>query len=107
MALFCADSTLDLIYDTDMRNPAKVIARLKLTYKLLGSAMITSMLVAYILNTVLKTGFGTFWVEAGGILFFGAYWLMKSLELRKTAADLKTVRAQTRKTGGKVMSIRA
>jgi hypothetical protein len=107
VALFCADSTLDLIYDTDIPDPAKTIARLRLLYKLIGSAMIGSMLVAYILNTVMKTGFGTFWVETAGILSFGVYWLAKGWELQKTAADLKTFRAETRKTGGRVMSIAA
>jgi hypothetical protein len=105
VALFCADNTLDLINKTNFPNPAKAIARLKLAYKLIGSAMITSMLVAYILNTVLKTGFMKFWVEAAGILSFGVYWLIKSWELRRTAADLKTFRAQTKKSGGRVMSI--
>jgi hypothetical protein len=107
VALFCADNTLDLIMDTNIPNPAKIIARLKLAYKLIGSAMIASMLVTYILNTVLKTGFGTFWVEAAGILFFGAYWLLKGLELGKTAADMKAIHGQTRRAGGRVMSIEA
>ncbi|TAM84678.1 MAG: hypothetical protein EPN47_00765 [Acidobacteria bacterium] len=107
VALFCADNTLDLIKDTDMRNPAKVIAHLKLAYKLIGWAMIASMVVAYALNTVMKTEFRTFWVEAAGILFFGAYWLLKGLELRKTAADLKALRGLTRTSGGKLMSLTA
>lgn len=102
---FCADETLDLIYDTDIHDPARVIAHLKLLYKLVGIGMIVSVLVAYILNTVFKTGSGIFWVETAGILSFGTYWLLKSWELRRTAADLKTLRAQTKKTGGKVLSI--
>jgi hypothetical protein len=105
VALFCADDTLDLIDGTDIPDRAKVIARFKLFYKLIGSAMITSILVAYILNTVLKTGFGTFWVEAAGILSFGVYWLLKSWELQMTAADMKAIHAQTRRAGGKVKRI--
>jgi len=105
VALFCADDTLDLIYDTDIRNPTQVIARLKLLYRLIGLAMIVSMLMAYILNTALKTEFRTFWVEAAGILSFGTYWLLKGWELRRTAAELKTVRAQVKKTNGRGMSI--
>jgi hypothetical protein len=107
VALFCADNTLDLIRDTNIPNPAKVIARFKLFYKLIGSAMIGSMLLAYILNTFLKTGFMKFWVEAAGILSFGAYWLLKSWELRMTAADMKAIHAQTRRAGGRVMSVAA
>lgn len=105
VALFCADDTLDLIYDTDIRNPAQVIARLKLLYRLIGLVMIVSMLVAYICNTVLRTEFRTFWVEAAGIVSFGTYWLLKGWELRRTAAELKTVRAQLKKTDGRVESI--
>jgi len=105
VALFCANDTLDLIYDTNIRNPAQVIARLKLLYRLIGWAMIISMLLAYILNTVFRTQFRTFWVEAAGILSFGTYWLLKSWELRMTAAELKTVRAQIKKTDGKVIAI--
>jgi len=75
VALFCADDTLDLIYDTDIPNPAQVIARLKALYRLIGVAMIASVLLAYILNTVWKTEFRLFWVETAGILSFGTYWL--------------------------------
>lgn len=105
VALFCADDTLDLIYDTDIPNPAQVIARLKLLYRLIGVAMIISVLLAYILNTVWKTEFRLFWVESAGILSFGTYWLLKSWELGKTAAEWKTVRGQIKKIGGRVMSI--
>jgi hypothetical protein len=105
VALFCADDTLELVKDTTVPNPAQVIARLKLLYKLIGAAMILSMLAAYILNTVFKTEFRTFWVEAAGILSFGTYWLVKSWELRTTALELKTVRAQVRRVGGMVRSI--
>jgi hypothetical protein len=105
VALFCADDTLDLINDTNIHNPAQVIARLKVLYRLIGLAMIVSMLIAYIFNTILKTEFRTFWVEAAGILSFGTYWLVKSWELRTTDAELKTVHAQIKKAGGRVMSI--
>ncbi|MGE5113968.1 MAG: hypothetical protein ACM3JB_24160 [Acidobacteriaceae bacterium] len=104
VALFCADDTLDLIYDTNIPNPARVIAHLKLLYKLIGFAMIALIAIAYLLNTIFETDFRTFWVEAAGILSFGAYWLVKSWELKRTEAELKTVRAQTRKAGGRIVS---
>lgn len=105
VALFCADETLGLIYDTDIRDPARVIARLKFWYRLIGLAMIASMLVAYFLNTVLRTEFRVFWVETAGILSFAAYWLLKSWELGRTAAEMKTARAEVKKMDGKLMSI--
>jgi hypothetical protein len=105
VALFCSDETLDLIYDTNIRNPARVIARLKFWYRVIGLAMIVSMLLAYSLNTVLKTNFRVFWVETAGISSFSAYWLLKSWELRRTAAEMKTALGQMKKIDGKLMSI--
>jgi len=105
VALFCAGDTLDLIKDTKIPSPEKVIARLKRLYQGLGIAMILAIAAAYLLNTALNTGRSTFWVEAAGILFFGAYWLVKSEELRRTQAELKTVRGETKKVNGRVMSV--
>jgi hypothetical protein len=105
VALFCAGDTLDLIKDTTVPNPDQVIARLRKVYKAMGIAMLLAIAAAYLLNTAFNTGQRTFWVEAAGILFFGAYWLVKSRELSRTQAELKTVRGQTRKVGGQVISI--
>lgn len=105
VALFCADNTLQMIHDTNIRNPAKVIARLKLIYRVIGCVMVCAIVVVYILNTAFRTQYGTFWVEAGGVLPFGAFWLVKSWELRRTGAELKTVRGETRKTAGRIISI--
>lgn len=105
VALFRADDTLDLIRGTNISDPNKVIDRLKHLYRLIGVAMIVSILAAYSLNSIFKTGFETFWEEAAGILSFGAYWLLKSWELRSTAVELKTLRAQVKRTGGRLMSV--
>ena len=105
VALFCAGDTLDLIKDTTIPNPDNVISGLRKLYKGLGVGMIVAIAAAYLLNTAFKTGHSTFWVEAAGILFFGVYWLVKSWELRRTEAELKTVRGETRKVRGRVMSI--
>lgn len=105
VALFCAGDTLDLIKDTTIPNPDKVIAGLRKLYKGLGLGMILAIGAAYVLNAAFKTGHSTFWVEAAGILFFGIYWLVKSWELSRTQAELKTVRGETKKVSGRVIRI--
>jgi hypothetical protein len=107
VALFCADDTLDLIRDTNIPDQGKLITRLKWLYRLIGLAMIGLMIAAYVLNTVYKTEYRTFWIEAAGVVSFGAYWLLKSWELRQTAAELKTIRGQIERVSGRVMSIAA
>jgi len=105
VVFFCADDTLALIHDTNIANPARVIARLKLAYRIVGLGMALSVLAAYILNAIPKSEYRTFWVETAGICSFGIYWLLKSWELRKTDVDLKSARGLIRKTDGKLMSI--
>jgi len=105
VALFCAKDTLELIKDTKIPNPEQVIARLKKLYNGIGVAMILAVAAAYLLNNAFDTGRSTFWVEAAGILSFGFYWLVKSWELQRTQAELKTIRGETAKVGGKLMRV--
>ncbi len=99
---FCADDTLSLIRDRARRN------RLKITYRAIAILMPVSMASAWILlNTVLRTTWAVFWVEALGIFAFGAYWLVKSIELSDTAADKKAVKGQLRQHNGQVEEVAA
>ena len=47
----------------------------------------------------------TFWVETAGILAFGAYWFVKGVELKHTAADQKAAGGKLRLRSGIVEEI--
>jgi len=91
---FCADDTLSLIKD-----PARQ-TMLKATYRTIAIVMPGSMLAAWGLNTILRTGEAIFWVETAGILAFGVYWMLKGFELRETAADEKAALGMLRQNEG-------
>ena len=79
----CAPDTLSLV--TDPRRAA----RLKRTYHVLGWAMVLLPLGVAVFGTaVWRNGESPvkFFLEAAGVWVFGAYWGVKSLELRKTSA---------------------
>jgi hypothetical protein len=84
ICIFRASDTLSLVRDTAR---AKQLRQL---YRLLGAAMIGAPLLAALLAFWLRGGSGpsrvVFFVEAAGVWVFAGYWLVKSLELRKTGA---------------------
>jgi hypothetical protein len=92
----CSGDTLSLIKDQTRRT------RLKIIYRTIGILMPASMLAAWALNTLAKTSWAGFWTEAAGIFAFGAYWLVKSKELKDTEADGKALRGQLRRYSGHV-----
>ena len=64
--------------------------------------MVVLMAAAYFLNTIAHNLQRSFWVEAVGIVMFGIYWLVKSWELEKTAAETKAIHSQLSHFAGKV-----
>lgn len=92
VAIFRAADTLSLLEDDQQ------IQKLRRTYRILGIGLIVSPLLAVILTyTVEPRGRGrtiVFFVEAVAVWIFSAYWLVKSLELRRTGADRLALNAQ-------------
>ena len=88
----CAPDTLGLIKDENQR------AKFRMMYKTLAMIMLASPAAAYVLN-VLTPQYKAFvfYVEAGGIFAFAAYWLTKSRELSLTQAEEKAVRGEVDK----------
>jgi hypothetical protein len=77
----CAPETLELVSD-----PA-VKARFKRRYKVIAGLMVLSPVAAFVISA--RDSFQTlqFYVEVLGIYSFATYWLVKSLELRRTNAE--------------------
>src|SRR5690242_409188 len=98
VCFICAGDTLPLIDDEKTR------LRLHHTYRVIGLIMILSMAAAWALNTIIRNGQRTFYVEAVGIMSFAAYWFAKSLELKKTAAERKAVHGHLRRFQGRIES---
>jgi hypothetical protein len=94
VALFCAGDTLPLVKNETHR------AALKHSYRLVGIIMILSTLTAYLLGGVFHYAQRTFFMELAGVLSFGIYWALKTVELRHTEADCKAVVKKLTKTDG-------
>jgi len=92
---FYADDTLDLIHNAARRKGLKIVCRA------IAFLMPASMLVAWGLGK----GQRVFWAEAGGIFSFGAYWLVKSYELRTTAAGRKAIVGRLEQNHGQVEEV--
>lgn len=89
VCLFCAHDTLPLIKDAGLENADQLIQRYKVTYRVIAVLMLTSIPAAYLVNRFLNSPTTVFWVEVAGVWSFGAYWLVKSNELKRTAAEAK------------------
>jgi hypothetical protein len=103
VCVFRAKDTLRLpTWHKDGRVEARTeqrIAAYTNAYRLLGAAMVVSPLVAVAFDWVRSSGgqppARTFWIEAFGVWVFGAFWALKSYELRQTRADEMTLRGRT------------
>ena len=85
VCLFRASDTLSLIRDV------REAKRLRRRYRILGAALIGSPLLAASLALLLQEPGGggslIFFAEAVAVWVFGAYWLLKSGELKRTEAE--------------------
>ena len=85
ISLFRASDTLSLIRDTSR---AEMLQRV---YRTLGGVMVGSPVVALAVAWFFRSPTGAtsnvFFLEAFGVWAFGAYWLVKTFELKQTSAD--------------------
>jgi hypothetical protein len=102
VCLFCAGDTLPLIKDAGFRNADQLIRRYKATYRVIAVLMLASIAAAYLLNTLANNPSTVFWVETAGVWSFAAYWLVKSDELKKTAAESKATCGKLVRHNGKI-----
>jgi len=102
VCLFCAGDTLPLIKDAGFKNADQLIRRYKATYRIIAVVMLASIAAAYLLNTLAGSASTVFWIETAGVWSFGAYWLVKSHELKKTAAEAKAARGELTRHNGKL-----
>jgi hypothetical protein len=81
VCIFRASDTLSLIRDT--RDAEKYA----LTYKLFGIGMIVSPFLALVLAFTIGQSALIFFVETLAVWIFAAFWIVKSVELRRTDAE--------------------
>jgi hypothetical protein len=89
-----------LIRDAGFKNADQLIRRYKATYRVIGVLMLSSIAAAYLLNTLANNPSTVFWVETAGVWSFGAYWLVKSHEMKKTAAEDKAAMGRLTRHNG-------
>lgn len=89
VAVFCADDTLQFIADP------KVRAKYKRSYMVVGVLMVASPLIAWAIKNIFhEQKEFLFYVEAGGIFAFAAYWFVKSEELSLTQIEKRALRGE-------------
>ena len=72
-----------------VRKYDKVIAVFRLTYWILGTAMVALPVLGWIF--AYNSGHKGFWLEMAGVSSFGAYWLVKTIELRWSEVERKAL----------------
>lgn len=87
VCIFCASATLSLIEKQKQ-------GRYRLLYTVWGVGMVVSPIAAAILNVILRSDSYTFIAEALGVYAFAGYWLVKTIEISKTEADLMAARGE-------------
>lgn len=83
VCIFRARDTLELIGN------AIVVRRYIHLYRTIGALMILAPLAALALSAIVDDGRMLFWAEAFAVWVFGAYWLTKTYELRRSRGDEK------------------
>lgn len=85
---FCARDTLSLL-------PEASAARYRKTYGAIGLVMLVSPVTAFLMSSVIGKGKAyIFFIEMAGIWAFAAYWLTKSVELKKSGATKRALQAE-------------
>ena len=91
VCIFHGDDTLDLL---EQNRGQKAIQKYRRTYKILGSLMIISPLIAAGASTFFGFSSFSFFVETVGVWVFAAYWLVKTREEFWTGADEKAAKGE-------------
>ncbi len=89
----CAPDTLYLLQDEDTRKKYRWV------YKVLGTGMILSPLIALIVNWTIPLFQYVIAIETVGIWIFATYWAVKSYELYKTHAQQSALQAASLEAG--------
>jgi len=64
------------------------------TYRALGVFMFASPLTATFFNDATGQSSRGFWIEAFGIFAFGAYWILKTIELRHSGVEKMALKGE-------------
>jgi len=85
--VFCSQKTLAQVPNDPKHNRGIKIFRT--TYVVLGSAMIVLPVIAWVV--AYNSNHKGFWLEAAGVGAFGAYWLVKTVELKWSEVERKAL----------------
>jgi len=95
VCVFCAKDTLALVVDQ------KVKDRYRHTYHTIGVLLVLSPVAAVAVSFVFDQLVAfKFYIEAFGVFAFAAYWLVKSKELKATAAEKRAARGELANVAG-------
>lgn len=86
--IFCSEKTLRQIPNPSPTEKKK-IAIFRVWYRLLGIAMVALPVLAWIF--AYNSGHLGFWLEMAGVSAFGAYWLVKTIELQWSQVEHKAM----------------
>lgn len=89
VALFCSRKTLHYFPHGPGRK--RKVRFYKRSYLFLGLLMTASPITSRVFNDVTGQGSRGFWMEAFGIMAFGAYWLLKTLEFHQSEIEKKAI----------------
>lgn len=81
VCFFCKEQTLGYLKDKELEK------KFRKNYNYIGKIMIFALIAAIVLNTVFKYSWFAFVAESIGVLAFGAFWLVKSKELKRATRD--------------------
>lgn len=91
VCIFRASDTLTLMGD-----PA-LARRFSSGYRMIGVLMIAAPALTFVLTVVFRVRASyVFFIELAGVWIFGAYWLVKSLEIQRTHAELRAVEREVK-----------
>ena len=88
VSLFRAKDTLRFVQDDSNRLLYKIV------YLIIGFLTIAIPGIALALSSVEHSSQSLFWLELSGVLVFGCFWIVKSIELYNTQAELIIVKAK-------------
>ena len=80
VCIFRASDTLNLMSNETLKN---IFHRI---YRLMGYAIV-ALILSLLLQKILGTRLYIFYFEAIAVIVFGSYWIVKSLEIRKTGFE--------------------
>jgi hypothetical protein len=85
VCLLCSRTTLPLVADDEQR------AKLRKAYGLLGAAMILAPLAAAVMSILWASDYLIIAVESLGVVAFGLYWLIKTIELKRSNVEARSL----------------